>query len=292
MAEDIRLAKGEDVDEIRQELTNKMNVSDLENDGYLKKKLVGALPSVSADFDFSDGVSRFNPSNRCSAVIETVNGNSYQKVTTGSNAANTYAFAYLDFGRYTQGADSVIIEFDTRINGDRWYIGLSDLSLRPGTSNRGSYDQTGVVFSQGTKDGGYYYVNDNLTWKSSFFGVWVHSRITIDFAAKTVSYTISNENAADTISGTVNFFDENATQITGLETYSYVNGAELCVCNIQITAKFGEECDERTMYIIAENSVVAAYIYIDGKPVCIGRSDIYETVNSLLERVAALEGGR
>lgn len=289
---DIRLAKGEDVDEIRSELARKVNITDMETDGYLKKKLVGALPSVSVEFDFSDGISRFNPANRCSAAIETTNGNSYQKITTASNAANTYAFAYFDFGKHTKGADSVIIEFDTKINGDRWYIGLSDLTQRPAESYRSTYDHTGVVFSQGTKDGSYLYVNGNITWKDAFFGVWVHSRIVIDFTSKTVSYTITNGNSADTISGTAEFCDESTTQITGLEAYSYVNGAELCVDNIQITAKFGEECDERTMYIIAEDGAFAEYIYIDGKPVCIGRSDICETVNSLLERVAALEGGR
>ena len=31
------------------------------------------------------------------------------------------------------------------------------------------------------------------------------------------------------------------------------------------------------------------YIYVDGKPVCTGRSDLVKTVNDLLERVIALE---
>ncbi len=310
MAEDIRLAKGEDVDALKETVNNHVSASDihvtqedkdnwngkadlslLNTEGYLKKKFVGALPSLTANFGFSDGISKFNESNRCSAMVDASDdGVQYQKITTGSNAANTYAFAYLDFSKYTTGAKNFIIEFDTKINGDRWYIGLSDLAQRPGESNRAAYDHTGVVFSQGTKDGSYYYVNNNLTWKDSFFNAWVHSRIEVDFETKKVTYSISNGNTAATLSGMIEFFDAAASQVTGLEVYSYVNNVEMWIDNISIVSKFGEETeDERTVYVVSENGAFAEYIYIDGKPVCIGRSDIIEIVNDLLERVGALE---
>lgn len=87
---------------------------------------------MSAEFGFSDGVSKFNAINRCTvSVAEESDGNKYQKIVTGSNAANMYAFAYLDFSKYTANAKELIIEFDTKINTDRWYIGLSDLAQRP-----------------------------------------------------------------------------------------------------------------------------------------------------------------
>lgn len=311
MSEDIRLAKGEDVDalteavnthidndEIHVTVTDKENwngkadLSMLHTEGYLKKKVVGALPSMSADFNFSDNISKFNPSNRCSAVVaEDEDGNQYQKITTGSNAANMYAFAFLDFSKYTEGAIEFTIEFDTKIDGDRWYIGLSDLSQRPGESNRTTYDNTGVVFSQGTKDGKYYYVNSDLTWKDSFFGGWVHSRIEVNCVSKTVTYHISNGNTSATLSGKIDFFDSNAEQATGLEIYSYVNNAEMGIDNIHITSKFDvENSDDRTVYIVSENGATSEYIYMNGKPVCIGRSDIIDTVNELLERIKVLEG--
>ena len=310
MSEDIRLAKGEDLDaltevvdthiendEIHVTATDKENwngkadVSMLQSEGYLKKKMVGVLPSMSADFDFSDNVSKFNPSNRCSAeVAEDEDGNQYQKITTGSNAANMYAFAFFDFSKYTKGALEFTIEFDTKINGDRWYIGLSDLSQRPGESNRTSYDNKGVVFSQGTKDGKYYYVNNELTWKDSFIGGWVHSRIEVNFVSKSVIYKISNGNTDAALSGNIDFFDSTAEQATGLEIYSYVNNAEMGIDNICISSKFDEDNDDdRTIYILSENGVAAEYIYIDGKPVCIGRSDVTETINVLLKRIEALE---
>ena len=144
--------------------SGKADVAMLETEGYLKKKVVGVLPSMSVEFGFSDGVSKFNAINRCTlSVAEESDGNKYQKIVTGSNASNMYAFAYLDFSKYTANAKELIMEFDTKINTDRWYIGLSDLAQRPGESSRGSYDSTGVVFTQGTKDGKYYYINSDLT---------------------------------------------------------------------------------------------------------------------------------
>lgn len=310
MTEDIRLAKGEDVDALKEwadshendesihvtaadkeNWNGKADLSMLHTEGYLKKKIVGALPSMSVEYGFTDKVSKFNPSNRCSVeVAEDEDGNQYQKITTASNAANMYAFAFLDFTKYTAGAKSFVIEFDTQINGDRWYIGLSDLNLRPGESNRGSYDRSGVIFSQGTKDGKYYYINNDLTWKDSFFNGWVHSKIAVDFDLKSVTYHISNGNTSATLSGKIDFFDASVEQVTCLEIYSYVNNAEMGIDNISISSKFGVETDDdRTVYIVSENGATAEYIYIDGKPVCIGRSDIVDTVNSLLERIKLLE---
>ena len=310
MPEDIRLAKGEDLDALTEKVNihiesdeihvtaedkenwnGKADLSMLDTEGYLKKKMVGALPSMTAEFGFADGVSKFNPSNRCSAEVdEDEDGNMYQKIITGSNAANMYAFAYLDFTKYTAGAREFVIEFDTKINGDRWYIGLSDLTRRPGESSRSSYDRSGVVFSQGTKDGKYYYINSDLTWKDNFFNCWVHSRIEVNYESKTVSYCITNNNESAKLSGEIDFYDKSASKVTGLEIYSYVNSVEMGIDNISITSKSGNESDdERTVYIVAEDGDIAEYIYIDGKPICIGRSDIFNTIKDLFERVEKLE---
>lgn len=59
--------------------------------------------------------------------------------------------------------------------------------------------------------------------------------------------------------------------------------------NISITSKSGNESDdERTVYILTEDGDIAEYIYIDGKPIYIGRS-IFNTIKDLLERVEKLE---
>lgn len=290
MAKDIRLAKGEEVDEIKAELAKKANIATLENDGYLKRKITGVLPSLSAEFNFEDNIAVFNAKNRCSSVVtEDENGNKYEKITTGSNAANTYAFAAFDISKYTDGAKKVVLEYDTYISGDRWYIGISDLTNRPNESNRTTYDSTGVVISHGTKDGSYYYVNSDIIWKNTFFNKWVHSKITANLETKKVSYEISNGTVGDTLSDTIDFKDTDVKKITGIEIYSYVNNAEMGIDNIKITAKYDDEPDGRTIYIIPDCSAFAEYIYIDGKPVCLGRSDMIDTVNNLLERVEILE---
>ena len=290
MAEDIRLAKGEEVDEIKAELAKKVDTATLETDGYLKKKLVGVLPSVSAEFDFEDNIPVFTALNRCaSAIAEDDDGNLYQKITTAENAANTYAFAAFDISEYTDGAKLVVLEFDTKMDKDRWYVGISDLTNRPGESYRVDYDTAGVIMSQGTKDGTYYYINSDLTWKTDFFNKWVHSKITVNLETKMVTYEITNGTVADKLSGTIAFCDTTVEKVTGIEIFSYVNNIEMGIDNIKITAKYADETDERTIYIIPEGSAFAEYIYIDGKPVSLGKSDIVSTVNSLLKRVDALE---
>ncbi len=47
----------------------KADVAMLETEGYLKKKVVGVLPSISVEFVFSDGVSKFNAINRCTVSV-------------------------------------------------------------------------------------------------------------------------------------------------------------------------------------------------------------------------------
>lgn len=290
MAENIRLAKGEEVDEIKADLAKKVYTASLEEDGYLKKKLTGVLPSLSAEFDFEDDVPVFVAKNRCNAsIVEDENGNHYEKITTSGNASNTYAFAVFNISQYTDGAKLVVIEYDTYMSGDRWYVGISDIANRPGESNRATYDSTGVVISHGTKDGSYYYVNSELTWKDGFFKKWVHSKITANLETKKVSYEITNGTVADALSGTIDFKDTNVENVTGIEIFSYMNDAEMGIDNIKVTGVYADGMDERTIYIIPEGTAFAEYIYIDGKPVCIGRSDIVSTVTNLLERVEALE---
>ena len=83
--------------------------------------------------------------------------------------------------------------------------------------------------------------------------------------------------------------DVTVNKVTGIEVYSYVNNAEMSIDNIAITGIYSEEQDESTIYIVPENGGFAEYLYIDSKPVCIGRSDIVGVINNLLERVEKLE---
>ena len=290
MAEDIRLAKGEEVDALKEEVSKKLDADVLDNEEYIKRRIVGVLPSVTRDFDFENDESLFFASNRCSAeVAEDDNGNKYQKITTAGNAANTYAFSYFDISEYTKDAIKVTVEFDLNLTPQRWYIGLSDLTARPGESYRTTYDSTGVIISQGTKDGNYYYINSDNTWKSDYFNKWVHSKMTVDFQTKTVAYEISNGNAADTLTGTIAFKDTSVEQLTGIEVFSYVNNVSMGIDNISITTQTSEEDYEHTIYLLPENGIVSEYVYVDGREKCVGRSDMVDILNDLITRVEALE---
>ena len=294
MAEDIRLAKGEDVDALKAQMKEKVDIASLETDGYLKRKIVGALPYLETVIGFSDGVSKFTGANRIGVTIEndTEKGNC-QKFVTASNAANAYAFAYLDFSDISVGAKKLTVELDFKIDKSRWFIGLSDLSKRPASSSRATYDSTGVVFHHGTKDGSYFYINGTNTRKTTYFNKWVHGIINIDFEEKTVTYKLSNGSVTDNLTGTIEFNDAAVELVTGLELYSYVNGQTASIGDIKVSAQFGDETDERTQYIIkGDDGSFSHYIYIDNKPVLIGKSNILEMYEALLARVEALENGQ
>lgn len=292
---DIRLAKGEDLDKLREEFeehaaSDHVTSARLEQDGYLKKCVVSALPTMPKFYDFEDGVSVFINSNRVGCTVETDDsGNSYQNIRTANNAANTYAYATLDISAYTANVRKITVEFDSYMGKDRWFIGLCDSSQRPGSSYRATYSHDGVIFSQGTKDGSYYFVNGTNTWKTEYFLRWIHTKLFIDLDAKTVDYEISSDNPSDTLSASVSFADTSVEQLTGIEIYSYVNNAEMRLDNISIVPKNTVEIDERTIYIVPDNGVLSEYMYIDGAPVLMNRSDLFSTLTNLIERVEALE---
>ena len=285
MAEDIRLAKGEDVDALKEQMKEKVDIATLETDGYLKRRVISG---------FEDGIDKFTAANRIAvSIAEDDEKGNCQKFVTASNAANAYAFAYFDFSDISVGAKRLTVEFDSKIDNSRWFIGLSDLSQRPGSSSRATYDGTGVVFHHGTKDGSNFYINTSNTRKTTYFNTWVHTVVTIDFEEKSVTYKLTTSSVTDTLTGTIDFNDASVEQVTGLELYSYVNGQTAFVGDIKIAVQYGDETDERTLYIIREaDGVYANYIYINNKPVLVGKSNIVKMYEDLLSRVEALENSQ
>lgn len=239
------------------------------NTTYLKKKIVSKLPTSYNEITFTDGQSKFVTVSRCTASVD--ENDNYQKIVSGPNAAHVYAFAYLDISKYINNSRKMTIEFDTKMGADRWYIGLSNLEGRPFNSSRDTYDTAGVVFSQGTKDGVRYYVNGTNTWKTTFFNKWVHSKISINFDTKIITYVISNGNNSDDIAGEVGFIDSSVEFITGIEVYSYVNSVEMGINNIEITSH-DNIIDEQTIYFVKDGDDYSEYIYIDDSPHKIGSS--------------------
>lgn len=232
-------------------------ITDLQSN-RLKKKVVSELPSKNAVYDFEDGVSHITSISKMSA--EVVDGT--QIVTVEAlTGLNQFGCGYIDLSTVTVGADSITIEYDNVISeGSRWWISLVDLDERPGASSGSAMDNTGVAFRHGTNSGSIYWINDKYssTW-SSFFGSIVHVRVVIDFTAKTVTYTVSNDEVTASES-----YNLAVPQITGIEFYSWLTGAATTIDNIHVIANF--KADENTIYLIPDGDGYAAYMYVDSVP--------------------------
>lgn len=238
----------------------------------LKKQIVDVLPTKSTVFDFEDKKSLFIAQNRCSTNTgNDINSNYYyQTIQTASNAANQYAFSYLDLTDIINNSKSFSVDFRFRIHeGGRWYIGLSSSENRPGSSYRTSYDNTGVAFTCGTENGTNLYINSNITIANCIDN-WIECHCDIDINNKTVSYLISAN--SEQFKDTVNFIDSNIEIINILEVYSYTNDTVLDLDNIKIS--LNEDYDDNTVYIVKNNNSVNSYIYVNGQPCLIGSNNV------------------
>lgn len=303
MAEDIRLAKGEDVDAIKEELASKANTADLETDGYLKKKIVGALPSRQIAYDFEDNKPIFTVPKidltvkGLSEIVTGTNGGKYHRIcSTGAAGAstsigsNSIVYSELDLSSLTANADNIILEFDFMYDHNgRMRVSIGDLDVLRTLTGSTKYETAGIASDIFSTAGYVFQINGAGSAHESYFSTWLHCRFEFDLSAKTVKYSMAaKDNTADSLSGTVTFRGE-CDKITGIALYTWLAADTVCFDNIEITSTLDEGIDERTLYITAENGAFSEYIYIDGKPVLLGRSDFVSTLNNLLERVETLE---
>lgn len=229
------------------------------------------IPSLLRLYDF---ISEpwFVAKNRCSVEVKTNQNLTYQSITTAANTGNAYAYATFDLSAHTKNKWQYTIEFDSKIGRDRWIIELGDLSKRPGTSNKNNYDSTGVVYTQGTKTGVYYNVNNKNINQASLFDEWVHTRLEINTNARTIKYTITSRDGDYILTETVDFLDTKISSITGLAVYSWTNNTEACITNISFTTPETEQTyDPYCIYIVRENGHYCEYIYTsNGIPIKLG----------------------
>ena len=242
---------------------------------------VSALPSKSQTYDFSDGVSKFIAVERMDVTVESET----QVMMSAANAGNKYGLAQFDFGSITDGATRIIAEYDTKYDGGRWEISLVDMSKRPGTSDKSSYDTAGVAFHTGTRDANNnFYLNGDNKYDTTLNNVWVHIRADIDLTAGTLKYEASSE-------GTLKYSGEIAVPesvgtIDGLEIYTWAQGT-IYADNIKINALY--DVDENGLYVTDEGQ----YIYKDGEPVRVGFDDLsgYYTKDEIDEATTELSNG-
>ena len=218
---------------------------------------VSELPSKSVTYDFSDGVSRFTAVERMTVSV----ADGVQVITSGSNAGNKYGLAHFDFGSVSDNATRLIVDYDTKYDGGCWDIGLVDLSKRPGTSDKTTYDDTGVAYRAGTRDGTNYWINGTNKYDTSLNDVWVHTHVDIDISEGTLKYEVS-------VDETLKYTDEisipdSVETVDGIEVYTWTTET-MYVDNIAIKALYN--VDENGMYVTPDGE----YIYRDGEPVKLG----------------------
>lgn len=231
---------------------------------YLEQEIVNNLPQQTLVSDFSSSSEQqFTSLSRCTISRVNHKGKACQKVTTASNAGNQYALANFNFNSISNNADAyVIIEFDTWMSQDRWYVSVVYNSQRPGTSSGVTYDTNGVIFSEGVKgSSGLFTINGVETSNSTFFDCWVHSKITINRTTQSVSYVISD--GSTTLTGTKDYWDTDTQLINGLEIYSWTNDTSIYIANLSITTIDNTVSESKRYLVPQENGEYLEYVFQD-----------------------------
>lgn len=303
MAEDIRLATSKELSEVKTELEKKANVSDIESKGYLKRQIVGTLPSVPVIYDFEDGQARFTvpkidaAAMGTSEIIEDETGNKYQSIcSTGAPGAsaiigsNSLVYSEMDLSSVIGTESSFTLEFDFKMNSNgRMRVSIGNLDILRRLTGASKYDMNGIAADIFSSTGNAFQICGSGSTHESFFGVWLHCRFEIDASAQSVKYSVTNrEDASDTQMGTAEFRGA-CDGITGIALYTWLADDTVCFDNIKILTASENDIDERTIYIVKKEDVCCFYIYMDGSPVLIGRSDLSVILDDLISRVGALE---
>lgn len=304
MAEDIRLATAKELSEVKTELEKKANVSDIESKGYLKRQIVGTLPSVPVIYDFEDGQARFTvpkidaAENGTSEIIEDETGNKYQSIcSTGAEGAsvtigsNSIVYSELDLSSILNNANNILLEFDFKMNlNGRIRVSIGNLDIIRKISGSTKYEMNGIAADLFSNTGKVFEICGSGSVHDSFFGQWIHCKFEFDVRSKTVKYTVTNKSiSSDTQSGTATFRGV-CDNITGIALYTWLADDTACFDNISIIVRDGaDEIDDRTIYIIKEDEKYKEYIYINGNPVLLGSSDMLNLIKDLTNRIEALE---
>lgn len=302
MAEDIRLATAKELSEVKTELEKKANVSDIESKGYLKRQIVGTLPSVPVIYDFEDGQARFTvpkidaAEKGTSEIIEDETGNKYQSIcSTGAPGAsaiigsNSLVYSEMDLSSVIGTESSFTLEFDFKMNSNgRMRVSIGNLDILRRLTGASKYDMNGIAADIFSSTGNAFQICGSGSTHESFFGVWLHCKFKIDVNAKTVNYSVTNnEDETDTQSASVSFRGS-CNSITGIALYTWLADDTVCFDNI-IVRTGGNDIDEHTIYIVNDGKVYCEYIYNDNIPILLGKSDIESVLSNIIARIENLE---
>lgn len=248
----------------------------------LNAVFVKELPTSSINYTFETDTA-FTAIERCTTTITTDDTDKYLTVTSASNAGNKYGLAQLDFSSISANASSVVIEMDFRMPGGRWYVGFADLSKRPGTSHTMTYDDAGVVFHYGTKDGSKFYINGVPKNTINFVDTWLKCKVIIDVISKSVYYEIKDRSTGNLVlSDTSDFVDYDTTQITGIELYTWTQ-TSIDIDNVRVSANV--DVNDKTLYLVENNKSYNMYLYKNNEPQLVANSSVAKNYSETPQRI-------
>lgn len=246
----------------------------------LESRVVSALLSNSASYDFEDEVSVFTVpvigtavKGVSSVATDDENGNRYQSVGTGTGTIGGDASVYSEFAfpdNLTSGATDITIELDFMYSKNgRMRIAFADLGVLGKLSNSAiRWNTDGIAFDFFSNQSNVFQINGKGSAHASFFGAWLHAKLVFDFSTNKVTYEVYlKSDETDKLSGTVEFHGD-CSEVNGIAMYTWQTSDYVYYDNISITARIGAE--ENTRYLIPNgNSGYDEYQYIDGQPICV-----------------------
>ncbi|MBR0365224.1 MAG: hypothetical protein IJH94_00295 [Clostridia bacterium] len=246
-----------------------------------------ALPSAETVYNNYD-TPRFTAIERCSTAIITSENEAvvFERIRSASNAGNKYGYAKFEISG-AAGADKVIIDMAVKIPSSRYLIGIGDMSIRPGNSNRSSYDKIGCAIYFGTKDGTNFTINGiNRSTANAAIGEWADIHVEMYMKRKSLKYSIS-KNGAVLYIGEEPFIDTGVDSVSGIDAYTWTETA-VYIGDISVNALYGAK--ENMLYVIPRKDDCAdAFLYENNRPVKIGEESGIQSLAGKAFSVVAID---
>lgn len=171
--------------------------------------------------------------------------------TNAADADKGFVAAYADISEYVDGETIYEVDFDSYIPaGSRARIGLCDTEQRPGDSTKNNYTTSGIAFSQGVTSRSDYVANEDKKIGNApgARDAWVHTELSVDTAAKTITYAVTSSDGITLLSGSnVSYLDSSIREINGIEYFDYTGSQVIQIKNIVVTTYEEEGTDELTV---------------------------------------------
>ena len=247
--------------------------------------------ATTTKYDFEDGNLVFTNDSRISSAIEpdaTLNSNVLGWTCAG-NAQNGYSFSHFDFTSLLNQPALVKVELDYyNTKGGRSILSIGDALVRgtTGGSSKVTYNSTGVIFRIGS-DKSNAFINgttlkqEDVTEEQDIldeegnptgekqtvvtaYGIcdkWLHITLMVNNDAKTVAWTVADQDGNVLYSGNDAFYASDANECSQIDIFGYINNSHCAMLdNLEITNYKSNAvfADYTIKYVDAEGNEIKA----------------------------------